>query len=309
MNTPTKILIALLVVLGLATVTLAVMRFSSPEDTWICGDNSWIKHGNPTVPMPTSGCGSSTTTTPTDNNPQPYADEIVIDSPKANNEVSSPFTITGKARGSWYFEASFPIQLLDNAGNVVTTSHATAQGDWMTTDFVPFTATLNFDAGNANNGILVIKNDNPSGDPARDKEIRIPLQFKQETMQVLVFFTNTERDPGLMDCSVVYGVPRTIQKTQAVARAALEQLFRGTSMQEEDQGFVTNIPARVKIQSLTIENGIAKVDLSKDLEEGMGGSCRVTAVRAQIVTTLKQFPTIQEVIISVDGRTKDILQP
>jgi len=35
----------------------------------------------------------------------------------------------------------------------------------------------------------------------------------------------------------------------------------------------------------------------------------VTAIRAQITETLKQFPTVENVVISIDGRTEDILQP
>jgi len=28
-----------------------------PEDTWICVDGQWIKHGVPSAPMPTEPCG------------------------------------------------------------------------------------------------------------------------------------------------------------------------------------------------------------------------------------------------------------
>jgi len=28
-----------------------------PEDTWICEDGQWIRHGQPSSPPPTSGCG------------------------------------------------------------------------------------------------------------------------------------------------------------------------------------------------------------------------------------------------------------
>jgi len=28
-----------------------------PEDSWICDNGQWIKHGNPRAPMPTGGCG------------------------------------------------------------------------------------------------------------------------------------------------------------------------------------------------------------------------------------------------------------
>ena len=51
------------------------------------------------------------------------------------------------------------------------------------------------------------------------------------------------------------------------------------------------------------------VDFDAQLEEGMGGSCRVSAVRAQITETLLQFSEARNVVISVDGRIEDILQP
>jgi spore germination protein GerM len=69
------------------------------------------------------------------------------------------------------------------------------------------------------------------------------------------------------------------------------------------------MPEGVKVQSLSIEGGVARVDLSEELEEGVGGSCMVASITAQITETLKQFPTVDSVIISIDGRTEDILQP
>jgi len=45
------------------------------------------------------------------------------------------------------------------------------------------------------------------------------------------------------------------------------------------------------------------------LEFQVGGSCRVAAISAQIMETLKQFPTVKDVIISINSRTEDILQP
>ncbi|PIP22172.1 MAG: hypothetical protein COX38_02115, partial [Candidatus Nealsonbacteria bacterium CG23_combo_of_CG06-09_8_20_14_all_39_25] len=47
----------------------------------------------------------------------------------------------------------------------------------------------------------------------------------------------------------------------------------------------------------------------EQLEFQVGGSCKVSAIRAQITQTLKQFPTVDEVVISINGRTEDILQP
>lgn len=91
--------------------------------------------------------------------------------------LTSPFVVTGSARGNWYFEASFPVQLLDANGNELVSTHAEAQSDWMTTDFVDFQVTLTFAPPTTKTGTLVLKNDNPSGDPARDKFLSIPVRF------------------------------------------------------------------------------------------------------------------------------------
>lgn len=58
-----KIFIILLIILVL--ITVVIIRFSSPEDTWICQNGIWIKHGNPRQSQPTITCPNLT---PTDNN-------------------------------------------------------------------------------------------------------------------------------------------------------------------------------------------------------------------------------------------------
>ena len=131
---------------------------------------------------------------------------------------------------------------------------------------------------------------------------------QKETIAVKVFFNNSQLDPQI-SCNKVFPVEREIVKTSAVARAALEELLKGATDKEKSDGFFTSINAGVKIQKLTIENGIAKVDFDEQLEFQVGGSCRVSAIRAEITQTLKQFPTVKNVIISINGRTEDILQP
>lgn len=135
------------------------------------------------------------------------------------------------------------------------------------------------------------------------------VEKPEESMTVKVFFGNSILDPEVLDCQKVFPVERKVPKTLAVAGAALEELLKGPSASEKEQGFGTSINPGVKIQKLTIEDGVAKVDFDEQLEFQVGGSCRVTAIRAQITQTLKQFSTVQNVIISLDGRTEDILQP
>lgn len=103
---------------------------------------------------------------------------IVLDAPLLHATVNSPLLVSGKARGSWFFEASFPIYLLDSHGNMLGQGIAQAQGDWMTSDYVPFTATITFTADSqivGDAGTLVLQKDNPSGLPENDDSLRVPV--------------------------------------------------------------------------------------------------------------------------------------
>lgn len=106
------------------------------------------------------------------------ANFIRLDNPRPNTTVSSPLTINGEARGNWFFEASFPVVLTDWDGRIIAQGIATAQGEWMTTEFVPFTAKLEFVADPAaysNRGSLILQKDNPSGLPEHDDALEVPV--------------------------------------------------------------------------------------------------------------------------------------
>jgi hypothetical protein len=104
-------------------------------------------------------------------------DSLRVDTPQPGQTVSSPLVVRGSARGPWYFEATFPVTLLDGHGQRLAQTHATAQGEWMTTDWVPFSATLTFATPTTATGTLVIDNANPSGDPGRAQSRRIDVRF------------------------------------------------------------------------------------------------------------------------------------
>lgn len=145
---------------------------------------------------------------------------------------------------------------------------------------------------------------------SRSEEIQLINTTEEATATTTVkaYFNNSNLDPEF-SCNKVFPVERQIPKTEGVARAALEELLKGPTEAEISQGLNTSINSGVTIQSIIIENGIAKVDFSQQLEEQVGGSCRVAAIRAQITETLKQFPAVQNVEISINGRIEDILQP
>lgn len=106
-------------------------------------------------------------------------DLIRIDYPRPNQEISSPLKIEGEARGNWFFEASFPITLIDQQGNVVSQGIATAKTDWMTEEFVSFSSDLEFEKQLSGSfGKLFLSKDNPSGLSEYDGFLEVPVIFK-----------------------------------------------------------------------------------------------------------------------------------
>ena len=106
------------------------------------------------------------------------ADLIRLTTPRPNQAITSPLTITGEARGTWYFEASFPVVLTDWDGRIIAQGIATAQGEWMTAEFVPFVAILAFTVDKSaysNKGTLILRKDNPSGLPEHDDALEVPV--------------------------------------------------------------------------------------------------------------------------------------
>lgn len=49
----------LIIFIGLAGLFIGRFLFGGNEDTWICVNNQWIKHGNPKTPIPQTGCGET----------------------------------------------------------------------------------------------------------------------------------------------------------------------------------------------------------------------------------------------------------
>jgi len=97
-------------------------------------------------------------------------------------------------------------------------------------------------------------------------------------------------------------VTRQVPATQAVARAAMEQLLAGPDAGEGDgvPSISTAIPAGSRLLGLTISEGIAIVDLSSEFEADDDAAAVAQRI-AQVVFTLSRFPTVAEVLFRQDG--------
>jgi hypothetical protein len=104
-------------------------------------------------------------------------DKVEVFSLRPGDIIQSPLTIKGRARGYWFFEASFPVRVQDASGTDLGSDIATAQDEWMTEEFVPFTATVEFSEPAGGFGFVVLQKDNPSGLPEHADEVRVPVRF------------------------------------------------------------------------------------------------------------------------------------
>lgn len=154
---------------------------TSPEQCRTPDGRTFVNSATSPVTATTTATSTATATTTTVSSvksfPSDNSDRIRVTNVSANQKVGSPLTVKGEARGGWYFEASFPVELLDGNGKRIAQAPATAIGGWMTENFVPFSVVLTFTKPSTATGTLILRNDNPSGQPEKDRYISIPVQF------------------------------------------------------------------------------------------------------------------------------------
>lgn len=184
-----KLLLAFVMLLAVGAGCLPVLEnpaaepdgdSNSVDETPICEDTC----GNGTceeIVCQGSGCPCAETpqSCPQDcsDDGEQASDLIHVTSPADDEDIDNPVTIVGEARGTWYFEATFPIKIYDANDNLLGEGYATAQGDWMTEDFVPFSATVNYTASTTSTGKIVLEKSNASGLPEHDDSITVPVTF------------------------------------------------------------------------------------------------------------------------------------
>jgi hypothetical protein len=92
-----------------------------------------------------------------------------------------------------------------------------------------------------------------------------------------------------------------IAKTQAIARAALEELVHGTA---QDPDHTTPFPRAARINSVSINGGIATVDWSAEVLNASVGAEQEERGIQSAVYTLTEFPTVRSVRFTVEGKDR-----
>jgi hypothetical protein len=244
--------------------------------------------------------------------PCPKEDLIQVETPRANEIISSPLVIKGKARGAWFFEASFPVKLYDGQGKLLVAATAQAKSDWASEDFVPFEAKLEFLPPETGKGTLVLEKDNPSELAENADELRMPVFFSQEDREsqeedqekraVKLYYYHPELDQdeeGNIACSRkgLVAVERTIPLTETPIQDTIRLLLRGELTEEEKaRGIETEYPlAGLSLEGAALKDGVLTLEFFDPQNKTSGGSCRVGILWFQVEETAKQFPEVREV--------------
>lgn len=162
-------------------------------------------------------------------------------------------------------------------------------------------------------------------------------------VDIEVYFTDTKmvNDSGAQYEDMVRPVIRRVRVTDDIAAAAIREMLTGPTREEQERGLVTSMPDRATIKAKTeaavrfarsfpnaevarqsrymrgvvtllrlrIDDGTAYADFSNEIHAYGGGGMPSALISTQIVKTLRQFPEIGAVVISVEGRTANVLQP
>lgn len=227
---------------------------------------------------------------------------MIVTSPTSGEIIGLPLVVKGKAR---VFENTLNYRVIDADGvTVLAEGHVTANAPDVG-EFGDFTITTSYDAPSGDAGTIEVF-DYSAKDGSIVDLVEIPVTFPtSESMTLNVYWTT---DASSDDCSTVVATSHRVAKTSAVAHAALSELLAGPDTTDSANGFSSSIPKFTLLKSVSLEDGVATVELSKAVEAG--GSCRVGLIRAQIEATLKQFPTITKVVIKTEGlMPEESLQP
>lgn len=189
---------------------------------------------------------------------------------------------------------------------------AQAQGEWMTSEFVPFKAKLEFQAPQTETGVLVFIKDNPSGIRELDNELRVPVHFVVNTRTIKLYYYNRTRDREIADfisCSedAVLPIEREIPVTMTPIQDTIKLFLRAKlTDQEKELGFDPVSPNKLSaLISANLKDGHLILRFEKMPGAHVGGSCLSVLMNTELAKTIQQFSEVE----TLDFEPRELFEP
>jgi germination protein M len=129
---------------------------------------------------------------------------------------------------------------------------------------------------------------------------------EMEDMDVVAYFILEDINEPAMGPYLV-PVYRGVPETEGIAAAAVNALLEGPTQDEMDgtPSISSAVPAGTELLGIAIEDGVATVDLTGEFDDG-GGTASMAARLAQLVFTLTRFPTVDSMVLHLDGEPVEV---
>ncbi len=219
---------------------------------------------------------------------------IVLITPEPGATVTSPLILEGFADVpedfvAWRIKDASGSERMSGAVDVV--SEQEGFGRFHADIFLPALAELGFT-------LDVFAFETTKGEEEFLQTIPLKLLTTQ-TSSFNIFFQN-DRLNSTRVCDTVFPVSRTVAQTSAVGRAALTELLRGPTKEEQAEGYRIGLPENFEINSLIISGGVASVDLPSAIVQTLG-PCLQKRLYEQLTNTLDGVPSVKEVRVILDS--------
>ncbi len=232
---------------------------------------------------------------------------ICIEEAASSTLLTSPFIIKGNGSA---FENHINWRLLDGNGQEIEKGFVMAQpqveygpGDFTIRAFI--TSVPKTEMGT----LEALEYSAKDGEPIN--VAKVPVRLPSQTMIVRYFAkppggSTTEKFE--IACDEVAVHEATVPRGALPVETSLRYLLARELWESLDR--YSAIPEGTRLISLNVSGGTATAVFSPELENYGGGSCNVEAIRAQIESTLKQFSSVKNVVIAVEGKKpEETLQP
>lgn len=104
--------------------------------------------------------------------------DIFVTFPNPGGDVMSSVTVEGYARGSWYSEGVFPVEVKNVNGLTIGSGEGKANGEWITNDFVPFTAQIALRALYSGPAMVIISKGTQEVGAPSDASLSFPISIQ-----------------------------------------------------------------------------------------------------------------------------------
>jgi putative hemolysin len=126
---------------------------------------------------------------------------------------------------------------------------------------------------------------------------------------VKIYFANPDLDIlEDSECGFVYPLDFKVSPYQNWEKKTLQGLLSGPTEDELAMGYFSLINPQTKLNSFVLENGLLKLDFSKEIKSDIKKPCQKKILRDQLEWTLTQFGSVGQLEITVDGEIDNFLE-